>query len=354
MQSSCLWGQLAWSPTGDRLACFDADLGVRGELTIVVVVDKEGRPLREVRLPGLSGWSWSPTGRHAASIQRLDRLPQSPIRHIVTDPDGHVLATFAGAATTPLGYGTAWSPDGSSLAYVAPGPTIKAYEIASGRHRILYQPRGTTPVPIVILGWLGRGAVLLVADVLGEDNLEGFHLAEFLLQPNTGKVTDLGGELPAPGPFHPSPDGWALVWSEPSRLAVLDLRDLRAVTFGHSKVFPSEVLPFDEAAAFSPDGSKLYWYEWATNAVYQFRGDGTQPRRLRVLPAEPNVLKFSQDVHTIAYSAGENPVGPADVSEIWVAGLRGNDARRIVAHPNGIARFEWRPGVVRAEAGGTR
>ncbi len=356
MKSPCRWGHLAWSSAGDRLACFDPP--GREDLTVVVVVDGEGRPLREVQLPGLSGWLWSPTGRHAASFQRRGQGPRSPIRHVVTDADGRVLATFPGS-DTPLGYMTAWSPDGSSLAYLAPGQTIKTYEIASGQHRVLYPsaqwcPSGCLMAPDAVLGWVGRGAVLLVGGDRYEYAPGQFHLSKFLLRLDTWQKIDVGDELLAPQPFHVSPDGWRLVWSEPSRLAVLDLRDLAVATFGHSKVFPSEALPFDEAVAFSRDGSTLYWYEWATNAIYQLRGDGTQPRRLRTLPTAPEMVKFSPDVQIVAYSAGRPPTGPGDASEIWAASLRGNDARRIAAYPNGIARFEWRPGSMRGDAGGKR
>ena len=133
----------AWSPAGDRIAFTDRTEYAVPEIH-VVNVDGSGRtPLteteRNAKIENLTPY-WSPDGSRIAFVSR----ESGQFRLIVMNADGSDRTQLADDITTLDGDAEstlrlAWSPDGSRIAYAAPGTasSVQAFSniegIASGR-----------------------------------------------------------------------------------------------------------------------------------------------------------------------------------------------------------------------------
>ena len=181
--------RLAWSPDGGRIA-FSAD---RGRLYIV---DVDARSVAVIETAGTARTdpTWSPDGRLAYRCQ-----PPVGLRLCVMNADGtgeQVLPTSAG--TEFAFQGSAWSPDGSRIAYYVDdvdgsgGWDVATLELGTNVERILTR---STAEHTIYPNWAVDGTHVMFTTAAGPGIVaaDGSNL-RILQQPDCGLV-------------EPSPDG---------------------------------------------------------------------------------------------------------------------------------------------------
>ena len=336
---------LVWSPAGDRLACVGGEsddrfllgVGPRPLPNSVVVVDPEGRVLKEIEL--VASFAWSPTGRHMAYTVLSGTEPSAVATLLVADADAAEIAKFENVA---IGGGPsvpdfAWSPDGREMAYVKEvGNKLAIYNLDEREERAVagdYRP----------LAWVLEGRKMLVTanyqppreapnTAFGECPLDCYEAN--LLDLASGQLARVQ-ELDDGRQHWLSPDGASAVFLSwrglRLELTVLDFATLSSTPIESSDTgYPSHSIPFGYVA-FSPDSSLIYWNDPGSEGIYTARTDGTGMTKLASVAAV--MVQFSPDLTKVAYLRADDPSG------LWIANIDGSGAVQI--GPAGIT-FAWR------------
>ncbi len=337
---------LVWSPAGDTLACVGGEsddrfllgVGPRPLPNSVVVVDSEGRILKDIDLVG--SFAWSPTGLHMAYTVLAGTEPAAVATLFIADADAAEVAKFENVA---IGGGPsvpdfAWSPDGREIAYLKEAANkLAIYSLDEREERAVggdYRP----------LAWVLEGRKVLVAanyqppreapnTAFGECPFDCYEAN--LMDPATGQLARVQ-ELDDGRQHWLSPDGASAVFLSwrglRLELTVLDFATLSSTPIeGSDTGYPSHSIPFGYVA-FSPDGSLIYWYDPGSEGIYRARADGTGMIKLASVLAM--IVEFSPDLTRVAYLPAIGPDG------LWIANIDGSGTVQI--GPASIT-FAWRP-----------
>jgi Tol biopolymer transport system component len=263
--------------------------------------------------------AWSPDGEHVVYASNRDGSDVDPSDLYVVAADGTSLrrvttdAAVIGSHSDPQ-----WSPDGSTIAYVAGGTDVWTVPAGGGPSSRLTvgagQARGLAWSPdssrLLFTDSTGPAAVevldvrtgLVVARVQGADAawspdgrriayVDGVGRAAVMSSDGTGSAELT--ELPSSGPVW-SPDGGRVVYAArvtdtsvpPSRFGYPTRTDLYASPPDGSAPAVRLTGPFDlhvlgataQLPSYSPDGTQILYR--ADGRVVQMNADGTCPRRL--------------------------------------------------------------------------
>lgn len=337
------WGQLSWSPAGDRLACLRR-VGKTADEYVAIVFDLSGRVVQQTRV---LEFGWSPTGRYLVYDVNSPPHPRKGLHtYVVTDKEGRVVARID-ASRGEISWGqVAWSPNGSAVAYVSAPHRVGLYDLATGRRRIL-----SIRIDGVLM-WVRGGRALLVGTNLGYAPSGEIAYKAQLLDLERGVMSRVS-VLDGVGQTWLSPDGRRLVFSDlgpGGEMGILDLRTLKLTRVdGSSFSYPADGYIPPGHAAFSADSSTVYWADYQSGPgfdIYRSRVDGRGYMRVGAFP-QAEIVAFSPDPQQIAYSTLEGRSTGVSYDTIWTARLGGGQARRIGSHPQGIQDFAWRPRLSR-------
>ncbi|MBI4301037.1 MAG: PD40 domain-containing protein [Chloroflexi bacterium] len=322
---------LSWSPRGDRLVC----RGVNPDKplprpepslnNVMVVVDINGRILKETEFMG--SFAWSPTGHYLAYSVLRGTATEITARYYVADAEGNAIASLDGVEGDIV-----WSPDGSSLAYNAERGKVVIYDVNTGTTRTLGIGIDRA------LAWVLDGKAILVASQYREGDGMGIRYEASLLDLASGQLARLA-QFDNGIQFWMSLDSQSAVFisgfgEAGLRLSILDFATLTVTPIVDSTIsYPSERIPSSHVA-FSPDSSHIYWADakLPKMAVYRAQSNGTGLTTLATLPSLH--MRFSSDFTMIAYVVGGNP------PTLWVAKIDGSGAIQIGPLRN---TFAWRP-----------
>ena len=236
---------LAWSPTGDKLACVCSDPDYERSL---IVLDEAGRQL--ARLQGRNRFSWSPDGRQIAYES-----------------------------------GPAWPPD-----------ELWVLDVGSLEDRAVARTAGPW---LMLLAWPVPGRLLVGVERVGEPPGVFVPYDTYWLHLDSGELERVPRFDDAQ--FWLAPSGqWAVVLDRSQAgwgLAIFDpLTGNEKPIVGSSIAYPSEGIP-GAHVAISPDSSTIYWAtsEWTTSeweegigptvTVWKAQADASGLTRLGAVPS---------------------------------------------------------------------
>jgi DNA-binding CsgD family transcriptional regulator len=360
---------IAWSPTGETIACLNPGGGANDTPSRIVLLDTVGTVVAQIDEPGLVDMYWSPAG---TALLYGANVPGSTTerRYRIADPSGRQIADLGVWDPTGLvwpgqaSYGTAlWSPDGQKIAFkrsLQDPMTIYSIDV----------PQQETAVNgnFAPLAWALGGSALVVAQNYEPPQQDG--------QSPTyaANVLDLG-LMAAPGsPVHAavaaenltridvldngvqfwlSPDGSRAVYVTRDQradglpgLGMLDLRTGKAAPIAGSQI-ESHGNDTRNWVSFSQDGTYVYW-EAGDKAGYRAKIDGSGLTKLFEL--DEVGFEWSSDHQKIAYTHGE--LNGADYTNgLFVADGDGTGQRPISTETNpftevvvySLIRSAWRP-----------
>lgn len=356
----CPHAQLSWSPAGDRLACS----GIRAstvvlreqqpepvfmENTVVVIVDTEGRVLKEIEYAAT--FTWSPTGDHLLYGVKSPASPQPepPADPVITTT--YYIANTDGDVIGQIGHSGVWSPEGQPLAYVGDSGEVILYDVATGEQRSI-----DLGIAIDSVRWILGGKAMLVTSNVRDCGIICLEDVS-LLDLDSGQltpipelsVTELEGCAPQ---SWPSPDGSkALFFDERAPdggcvMAIMDFATLHVTPLQGAAIgYPSEGIPSPHVA-FSADGSQIYWADvpspppepgaTPSATIYRAQSDGSGLTEIATLPGL--LVWFSPDLTKVAY------IETAAVVTLWVADIDGSNAILIgPAIMPCCTTFPWQP-----------
>jgi len=264
-----------------------AFIGVGGDIWLV---NADGSGLRKFAsdiCEGTGGGSahylaWSPAGDKLACFCGDPDQRQSTI---VLDETGQVLARIEDA----LFWG-GWSPDGRQIAYTsslelweAGGEDVRVLDIVSLQDRAIIEGA-------LVLAWPVSGRLLVGIEVPGEPAGELAKYEANWLDLDTGELERVP-RLDDADQFWFSPDGqWAVVLARSQAgvgLAIFDpVTGEEKPIVGSSIGYPGEVIPPYQVAV-SPDGSSIYWADAGETpaVIWRARADGSGLTRLGTVPS---------------------------------------------------------------------
>lgn len=324
---STVW-HLAWSPTGDKLACVG-----RGNDAFDVTIFRVNwtvEVLARMSLPGIWSLYWSPDGETLLFVTK-DRL-------LLTDVSGQTLAELGPTDLRPEKAATArpfrlWAPDGRQIAYwAADEKALRIYSLDSASERTVagdYRP----------LSWALDGQALLVAANYREPPPEQFASPSYevyLLDVTSGQLTrvpqlDSGPHIWANlRQFWVAPNGKTLAVLIPvfegQGIAMLDLQSSQWNPIEGSIIrFGSDFIP-SGAVKFSADSSQLYWVDNHPATVYRANSDGTGVKKMAVVPSSGAAL--SPDFTMMAYNVIDDQPDSGTIT-LYIANIDGTHLREI-------------------------
>jgi Tol biopolymer transport system component len=215
----------------------------------------------------------------------------------------------------PNGFGAAWSPDGSTIAFTGGGNDDYANLWVMARD-------GSDPHPLVGLRWLAEA--LFDPDYSPNGARIVFSFAEKIYTvraDGTGLRRLTGGGRVGHEDWDPawSPAGGAIAFTRDSRIYCMRPDGTRKQSLG----------PGDQAD-WSPNGEKIVFAVWQRNGrrdLYVMNADGSNRRRLTHTRADESRPAWSPRGGTIAFNRG---------GSLWLMHRDGSDAHR-------IARNAWAP-----------
>jgi hypothetical protein len=152
----------------------------------------------------------------------------------------------------------AWSPEGSSFAYVGNSGEVIIYDIGSREQTSLASAIDR------VMGWVLGGKALLVASNVRECGITCLEDVS-LLDLDSGRLTRVP-QLDDSAQFWPSPDGSRAIFlggggpgEGGNAMAILDFASLNVTPIEGATIgYPSHGIP-SRQMAFSTDGTKFYW-----------------------------------------------------------------------------------------------
>lgn len=269
----------------------------------------------------LTEWRWSPDGSRLVASRGGTTLPY---RIVVLAPDGAELDDLG------VGVAAAWSPDGSSLAWLGDGLVVTNDELEPA---------------VIDIGGIQPGAPFWSPDgtrlamVGAEDTSLIDPPVRLLVVPSVGGQAV---ELIEPGTlqaFSWAPDGSQLVYVEVDLSGQQPSRALVVPSNGGVPTPILEGVAIMAAPAWSPDGTRIA--ASSPDGIVLANGDGSQPVVL-VPAAEGETigeLRWSPSGAWLSYttSSGREPT-------LWIVPADGSDAPRAISGPGvGAQQAEWQP-----------
>ncbi|HYH28292.1 MAG TPA: hypothetical protein VEA19_05910 [Actinomycetota bacterium] len=319
---SGLGGKLAYDQEGDiYVAEWDGSNAVR--------ITEAGSPTECGGMASYwaDGPMWSPDGRYLA-YRREENCPsglESASGVVISDPQGNVVAEFAGAGFTrgPSGR-IAWSPDSTRFAtWVEYGETIGVFGVDGKRHALLSVPPLT--IGPVDPRWHPDGRSLLIRPDL---------------------VVPLDGSAPD---NLPSADRWRAGWYSPdgSRVAYVGEDNSLLVSEADGSnpevVFDGRVIVGTPDVVWSPAGDRIAFTSNRAGSVtisgFELRVVDLATGTVTLLAeASGDVLlsaiDFSADGERILFSR------PQGMGSLWSVDVDGSNPRRLLS---GIFSGAWQP-----------
>ena len=151
-------------------------------------------------------WTWSSSGAGLATVDRSTLRTIDPATGETTD-----LGTFAAVKRANAAPKWAWSPDGSRIAFVAPGGVISSVDVRSGERSVLAHLPGESLDSINQIDWSPDGVHLAVVS----SSMSNSTGRLYVMDADGSNVRVLAEHLDARGVAW-SPDGTRLAFGEAS------------------------------------------------------------------------------------------------------------------------------------------
>jgi Tol biopolymer transport system component len=327
------WRELSsptWSPTG-RWIAFQRDF----EHSYVVPA-RGGRPLPIARRLATTDPTWSPDGSAIALSLQRERTESTDL-----------IVARSGRWRTRLlvrhvGVAPAWLPDSRTLVYTRGGRVVRAVDVQTGRRRVLYKAR----LPLSAIALSPDGMRLLYGYMSPANGIYEIYLADLrsgrerrvarrMLQPSWSPdgrhfAAKRGGDVyvfssdgrrrarVARDDYDETP-ATPPVWSPDGRWLAVAYREVYAVrSDGRGRIrvtheSPRFVLPFQDDASWSPDGTRLAYvsekYEPPDLDLYAVPAAGGRTKVLTKNFVDEAAPAWSPDGMTLAFTQNRDQIG---------------------------------------------